>query len=85
LVLDFYYLWCEFHFPIISATFYAGNLEKEDWGEISGTEGRNTKVTGMKSSGKKKMGEGWIAIAKDEKYIKRYSVLLNFSTNPKLS
>jgi len=37
-----------FNFPGITGIFYANNLVTEDWGEISGTTGRNTKVTGMR-------------------------------------
>jgi hypothetical protein len=51
-------------------------LTVEDWGEISGTTGRNTKVSGMKSSGKEKMGTGWVLMLNDSKYISKYTRLL---------
>lgn len=42
--------------PVITATFYCDHLCISDWGDISGTKGRNTKVCGMKASGRKKWG-----------------------------
>lgn len=66
-------------FPIITAAFYADNLQTEDWGNISGTTGRNTKVTGMLSSGKSKMGSGWVTIIDDEEYKQKYGKILSFS------
>jgi len=51
-----------FFLPGISAAFFSSNLNKSDWGAISGTTGRNTKVCGMTSSGKEKMKNGWIVI-----------------------
>lgn len=59
--------------------FYASDLRREDWGEISGTTGRNTKVTGMRSSGKQKMGAGWVMLIDDEKYLKTYPHVLGFA------
>ena len=47
-----------FIFPCITGVFYTDALETSDWGAISGTTGRNTKVTGMTASGKTKMGTG---------------------------
>ena len=61
------------NYPVITGAYYANNLAEEDWGEISGTTGRNTKVTGMNVSGKKKMGEGWILLLDQDKYLKKYS------------
>nr|WP_288978423.1 hypothetical protein [uncultured Blautia sp.] len=62
--------------PVISATFYSDELCVSDWGDISGTEGRNTKVCGMKASGKTKMGAGWFAILSDTPiYWQKYSYL----------
>jgi len=66
-------------FPAITGAFYAGELNIEDWGKISGTTGRNTKVTGMTASGKRKMGEGWILLINDNKYIAKYKKLLSFN------
>jgi transcriptional regulator with XRE-family HTH domain len=65
-------------YPIITGAFYADNLSVEDWGEISGTTGRNTKVTGMNASGRRKMGQGWILLLDHEKYVTKYSDKLKF-------
>jgi hypothetical protein len=62
--------------PFITAVFYADGLEVADWGAISGTTGRNTKVSGMRSGGKKKMGDGWLALYDDPKYLKTYARFL---------
>jgi transcriptional regulator with XRE-family HTH domain len=69
------------YYPIITGVFFADNLSMSDWGEISGTTGRNTKVTGIKSSGKAKMGQGWVLLLEREDYLSKYSKLLKFSTN----
>lgn len=66
------------HFPIITAAFYADNLETENWGQISGTTGRNTKVTGLRASGKRKMGAGWTVILDQQEYQQKYENLLSF-------
>lgn len=66
------------HFPIITAAFYADNLETENWGQISGTTGRNTKVTGLRASGKRKMGAGWTVILDKQEYQQKYENLLSF-------
>jgi len=68
----------EKYFPVITAAFYADNLEIEDWGQISGTTGRNTKVTGMRLSGKRKMGAGWTVIIDKKEYQQKYSRILSF-------
>ncbi len=65
-------------FPIITAVFFADDLEESDWGKISGTSGRNTKVTGMLSSGKRKMCEGWVLVVNDDQLKRRYSQVLSF-------
>jgi len=57
-----------FLYPAITGIFYAQDLEKSDWGSVSGTTGRNTKVSGMRSSGKQKMGSGWVIIADSPEY-----------------
>ncbi len=64
--------------PIITGVFYSNSLCEDDWGEISGTTGRNTKVTGMKASGKRKMGEGWIILLDRENYLEKYQDILEF-------
>lgn len=81
LVWDFVQTTHDFNYPNITGIFYANNLEEDDWGAISGTTGRNTKVTGMKASGKRKMGQGWVALIKREEYIQNYQRLLNFLIN----
>jgi transcriptional regulator with XRE-family HTH domain len=67
------------YYPVITGVFYADNLSIDDWGEISGTTGRNTKVTGMRSSGKRKMGNGWILLVDQDQYLTKYSKLFDFS------
>lgn len=67
-----------FNYPALTAAFYASNLVVDDWGNISGTTGRNTKVTGMGASGKLKMGEGWIAVIRRQEYIAKYTRLMRF-------
>lgn len=79
LVWDFVKGTHEFNYPMITAAFYSNDLVVEDWGEISGTEGRNTKVTGMKVSGRIKMGKGWIALFNNEEYIKAYQKVLKIN------
>lgn len=67
-----------FNFPCITAVFYSDTLNEEDWGEISGTTGRNTKVTGMRVAGKRKMGAGWLALVENEDVLTRYPILMKF-------
>lgn len=69
----------DFNYPKITAMFYANNLVTEDWGQISGTSGRNTKVTGMLSSGKSKMGQGWVALLDNQDYIETYQKIMKFT------
>lgn len=64
--------------PAITAAFYSDCLNQNDWGEISGTEGRNTKVCSMLSSGKEKMAYGWFAILDIDDYKNKYTAILNF-------
>lgn len=65
-------------YPLITGVFYSDALTTSDWGTISGITGRNTKVTGMTSSGKMKMGQGWVLLLDDTKYLIRYQDLLGF-------
>lgn len=67
-----------FNHPAITGAFYNDNLNENDWGTISGTTGRNTKVSGMSTSGKEKMGNGWVVLLDDEDYLSRYQRLLKF-------
>ena len=62
----------------MTGVFYSNTLVRDDWGKISGTTGRNTKVTGMQSSGKKKMGLGWVAVIDRPEYISTYQNILKF-------
>lgn len=79
LVWDFVQVKDKFKFPGLTAVFYATNLRREDWGEISGTTGRNTKVTGMRTSGKQKMGAGWVMLIDEKKYLETYPRVLGFA------
>lgn len=79
IVWDFVEIEYEFNYPKVTGVFYADNLTTDDWGSISGTKGRNTKVTGMKVSGKTKMGQGWVALIDNPLYIKLYQRILKFS------
>lgn len=81
LVWDFIQSKHEFRYPAITGVFYTQKLVREDWGEISGTTGRNTKVTGMRTSGKQKMGAGWLLLFDDRRYIEKYHRLLGFDPN----
>ena len=78
LVWDFAKVRDDTAYPTITGVFYSDQLENHDWGKISGTTGRNTKVTGMKVSGKKKMGAGWVAIPAVELYSEKLTRLLKF-------
>ncbi|KDR58056.1 hypothetical protein APPUASWS_007475 [Arthrospira platensis str. Paraca] len=79
LVWDFVLNEQDFNYPKVTAIFYANNLTQDDWGNISGTRGRNTKVTGMKVSGKQKMGQGWVAVIDDYLYKQVYQMIMKFS------
>lgn len=68
----------EFNYPAITGAFYSSELKESDWGAISGTTGRNTKVTGMNSSGRGKMGNGWVVIVDDDQYLDKYQRFLKF-------
>jgi len=65
------------HYPMITGVFNSDSLVVDDWGEISGTTGRNTKVTGMRASGKSKMGTGWVLLLNDARYLEKYKKTLN--------
>ena len=76
LVWDFSNHWQSFNYPAITGAFYSDALDQDDWGAISGTTGRNTKVCGMKASGKEKMGQGWVSIYDSLEYLKKYKSYL---------
>lgn len=78
LVWDFYTPSSDFNYPIITGVFYSDDLIEDDWGAISGTTGRNTKVSGMKTSGKMKMGSGWIVLLEDPNFLTKYQRILKF-------
>ncbi len=78
LIWDFVNDGYTFNYPAITGAFYSSALIEDDWGMISGTTGRNTKVTGMKTSGKEKMGCGWVIIIEDEQYLNKYQQFLKF-------
>lgn len=65
-----------FNYPAITGVFFSDKLSFHDWGEISGTTGRNTKVTAILRSGKQKMGRGWVLLYDNADYINRYRSLL---------
>jgi len=62
--------------PSITGVFYSDRLEETDWGAISGTTGRNTKVTGMRVSGKRKMGEGAVVVVDADPFLSKYATCL---------
>jgi transcriptional regulator with XRE-family HTH domain len=66
-------------YPCLTGIFYTDQLIQDDWGKISGTTGRNTKVTGMRVSGKLKMGQGWVLVSKNTKHLSKYQSLLSFA------
>ncbi len=74
IIWDFDNDYNNFNYPIITGVYFTSNLTENDWGAISGTTGRNTKVCGMTSSGRVKMGNGLVAV--HEKYHQRYEKLL---------
>jgi hypothetical protein len=81
LIWDFVNNGHPFNYPAITGAFYSNSLCVDDWGQISGTTGRNTKVTGMAASGKMKMGNGWIVLIDKEAYVPAYSRFLKFNIN----
>lgn len=78
-VWDFAFEKNGFLFPKIIGVFYSDNLTPDDWGEISGTTGRNTKVSGMIKSGKEKMGNGWVVLLNQDDYKNKLSSFLYFN------
>jgi hypothetical protein len=68
------------HFlPTVTGAFYTRTLVPDDWGAISGTTGRNTKVTAMKTSGREKMGRGWVTVIDVDLYVRKYTNILAIS------
>lgn len=58
-----------FNYPSIVGVFFTDELIEDDWGAVSGTTGRNTKVSGMRVSGKAKMANGWILLRDEPDYL----------------
>jgi hypothetical protein len=69
-----------FLFPMLVGVFYSDELTEEDWGEISGTTGRNSKVSGMIKSGKEKMGNGWILLLNQADYLTKFKNYLHIQS-----
>jgi hypothetical protein len=67
-----------FCYPNIVGVFFSDKLTMNDWGEISGTTGRNTKVTAMIKNGKEKMGSGWVIVLNSEDYYTKIQHFLHF-------
>jgi len=63
-------------YPIITAAYFSNELVTEDWGAISGTTGRNTKVTGLRSTGKGNLAAGCIISLREDAYDHKYRKLL---------
>lgn len=78
LTWDFANVHESFRFPAITGVFYSSSLEEDDWGAISGTTGRNTKVSGMLVSGKQKMGSGWILLLDEPAFLAMFQDKLGF-------
>ena len=76
IIWDFDSLIRETPSPVITAGFYSATLSRDCWGTISGTTGRNTKVSGMRASGKEKMAAGAIFVLNRNCYAERYAQLL---------
>ena len=55
--------------PVVTGAFFCSKLTRNDWGEISGTTGRNTKVTGMRTSGRRKMSLGAVVTISRAEYL----------------
>lgn len=65
-----------FFFPAITGVFYSDDLVEDDWGTISGTTGRNTKVSGMRTSGNEKMASGWVLLLDEKAYLEGFAKTL---------
>lgn len=80
MVWDFANASASFNYPAITGIFYSDALTEDDWGAVSGTTGRNTKVSGMLTSGKQKMGRGWVAVIDDGDYQATYAKVLGIGS-----
>jgi hypothetical protein len=75
-VWDFYPVKDDINTPCITAAFYCGNLCEDDWGAISGLNGRSTKLSNMAKQGRDKMANGLVCILEDDSIIKKYSKII---------
>ena len=80
-IWDFIHEHDHFLYPAITAVYFSDKLEESDWGSISGTTGRNTKVTGLRKSGLQKMGEGLILVLDEEIYKSKYAKYLYYDNH----
>jgi len=62
--------------PVITAGFYSSELSPGCWGSPSGLTGRNTKVSGMRASGKAKMVAGTLFVLNHGNYASTYARIL---------
>jgi hypothetical protein len=74
-----------FNYPGITGIFYSSSLIQADWGAISGTTGRNTKVSGMRASGREKMGAGWVLLWNEDIYEAMFERLIPTSAKNSVS
>lgn len=58
--------------PCVTGVFFADDLTQDDWGQIAGTTGRNTKVTGMKATGRSKMANGAVVLLNEPEYLRAF-------------
>ena len=62
--------------PTITGCFYRNDLTVDDWGEIvqpKANGGRTTSVSIMKSTGVRKMCQGWLAVIDMDEYIDAFA------------
>jgi hypothetical protein len=74
------FVWDFLPHPTITAVFYSNNLDVVDWGNISGLDGRSTKLSNMNASGRDKLAKGIVCIIKDQRHVKKYVSLLGIKT-----
>jgi hypothetical protein len=71
-VWDFYPIKNNISTPCITAAFYCANLCEDDWGAISGLNGRSTKLSNMAKAGRDKMASGLVCILDDKSIKNKY-------------
>ena len=62
--------------PQITAAFHAGHLTTADWGGVSGTTARSTKVCGLSASGRRKLAASPVCFRTPGGYRYRYLACL---------